>query len=133
MQAASALNPNPQNPYLQMTHIGNIEVNGVLKGVYILKTHTFTNAPIDLPLNRTDSKKCLETIDLLIKTLSHEKQKNLSSINSQGLTLNGGGNMQIEVWTNQSTEHESWKNFMRILNPQLNDHQLDVDVHAGDY
>ena len=105
----------------------NIEVNGVLKGVYVLKTNE-NDIPINLHLNRTDSKKCLETVDLLIKTLSHESQKNLISINNQGLILLSGGNKQVEAWANESREHESWKKFIRILNPHLNDRQLDVNV-----
>jgi hypothetical protein len=123
----------PSHPiqFPQMTHIGNIEVNGVLRGVYILKTNIATGDSIDLPLSRTDSKKCLDAIDLLIKSLSHENQKNLLSIDSQGLNVTVGGYSQTHNWEYESREFSSWRSFMKILNPHSDDREILAELCAG--
>jgi hypothetical protein len=116
-----------QKPYLEMTYIGNIEVNGVLRGVYIQKTND-SGCPIEMPVDRLTSKKCLEAVDHLVKSLSYETQKNLQSIDCQGLKSIIRGSEHTTEWGVVSREFETWRNFIKILNPETDNRRLDVSL-----
>jgi hypothetical protein len=103
-------NPHTIIALTNWTHIGNIEINGELKGVYVLDTSNpqHPEAPM---LSSETSKKCIKAFENIIKNLNPTERKALNIMSNIGIIPKNPSQAPI-LWTDGTASFESWRKFL---------------------